>query len=638
MKNFSKIFLLLIVCILACVTMTACNLFNDTPTKGQLILTSEKNTYFVNEIFALNIQWSNGDSALGATIKIEPIKSGLFMLYENSQFSITDAGVYTITATSVNKTSEPLTITIIHSPQSLQKHFDKKFQPVFSIGREYDLEMQNMQQVNVHLEPTDLVTLTNNTLIFHGIGTANITIDYADGDVHLSYTISSLNTFTSSVLDELKRTNTISQDATQATIDDFAKAKELNLTSKLYHLPNEIYLLKNFISLEKLQIADCNLISLSFLNTPNLKSLDASGNLLTDISPLAQCTALMSLDISNNIIDDITALKNLSSLTRLKIGGNPIKNIEDISQTLTPDGLDTTTYSLYHHETLTGTDLQNLATFTSLQPYLQEHTALHQSNIQLDFSSKSQSGIITILPSVQCMEILSSPQITHAISINIQSRSTPLTLIIKNLKINAQETKPAIFSSDNGYIKMIYKGQNTIRGGKGFPAIKVGFIEFVGTKENAQNNSLSLYGGAGLDGSDSGKFSSQNPNEGRGVMGGKGGSGLVTTTANGLVIRRALGLTFQGGNGGKGGQGAKYSTTSFDPNKLISKNGPGGTGGNGGDGYTGIENYFIIDCQERPTFNGGYGGSGGEGGPSLDPKFRGDVGASGSRGEPVNIS
>ena len=121
-------------------------------------------------------------------------------------------------------------------------------------------------------------------------------------------------------------------------------------------------------------------------------------------------------------------------------------------------------------------------------------------------------------------------------------------------------------------------------------------------------------------------------------MGGKGGSGLVTTTANGLVIRRALGLTFQGGNGGKGGQGAKYSPTSFDPNKLVSKNGPGGTGGNGGDGYTGIENYFIIDCQELPTFNGGCGGSGGEGGPSLDPKFRGDVGASGSRGEPVNIS
>lgn len=58
-----------------------------------------------------------------------------------------------------------------------------------------------------------------------------------------------------------------------------------------------------------------------------LKTLDLSGNKITDPEPLKGLRNLLELDLSNNQIESIWPLQSLDSLTTLKLRNNPVRDL-----------------------------------------------------------------------------------------------------------------------------------------------------------------------------------------------------------------------------------------------------------------------------------------------------------------------
>lgn len=66
-------------------------------------------------------------------------------------------------------------------------------------------------------------------------------------------------------------------------------------------------------------------------NLKSLKELYLSGNQISDISPVGNLTSLTHLYLSGNRISDISALGNLTSLTHLYLSGNRISDISPLA-------------------------------------------------------------------------------------------------------------------------------------------------------------------------------------------------------------------------------------------------------------------------------------------------------------------
>ena len=87
----------------------------------------------------------------------------------------------------------------------------------------------------------------------------------------------------------------------------------------------------------------------------DVTELDLSGRGVTDISVLADCTALVSLDLSDNEIADISALINMPGLTRLDLSGTKVSSLSPLMTLTKLQGLD-----------LSGSAVTSLAALTGL--------------------------------------------------------------------------------------------------------------------------------------------------------------------------------------------------------------------------------------------------------------------------------
>ena len=121
---------------------------------------------------------------------------------------------------------------------------------------------------------------------------------------------------------------------------------------------SDFSVLKNFNWIETLKVRNCNLSDLSCLNNlragNGLKNLDASSNKITDISGVSKAPKLNKLLLNNNNIkNNLAPLKKLTQLQKLYIGNNNITDISSIS------GLDLT--NLYCSDNSISTN--NLSSF-----------------------------------------------------------------------------------------------------------------------------------------------------------------------------------------------------------------------------------------------------------------------------------
>lgn len=124
---------------------------------------------------------------------------------------------------------------------------------------------------------------------------------------------------------------------------------------------SDISALAECTALEKLNLSGNVLSSISALaSLPKLKQLDLSNNEISNISPLMALTGLKTLDLSGNAVGNIAALSGHSALTSLKLDGNPVESLSPLS------GL-TGLRSLSLRETgLTDGELSPLLTLTGL--------------------------------------------------------------------------------------------------------------------------------------------------------------------------------------------------------------------------------------------------------------------------------
>ncbi|CAL6088514.1 leucine-rich_repeat domain-containing protein [Hexamita inflata] len=84
-------------------------------------------------------------------------------------------------------------------------------------------------------------------------------------------------------------------------------------------------------NLTKLVITQCNLQTLEGIQLMNLKYLDLSLNLITNVKCLGYILSLNELSLQANCISDISPLSTLTNLQSLSLLGNKVTNIQPLS-------------------------------------------------------------------------------------------------------------------------------------------------------------------------------------------------------------------------------------------------------------------------------------------------------------------
>jgi hypothetical protein len=640
MKRICKAITVLVVLCGAMALLSGCSLlsqlFKKEPEDNRTLTVSVEGDCYVNEYIPLIAKWDNGEAATDAVFQI--VSGEQYAFISGASIYSMEAGVFEVTAQAQGITSAPLQITIVHSAASLETLLNQRFANTI-IDAPYNLSVVG-QEFSVEVDNTDIAHLEDNFLTMTGIGEAALSFK-TGGDTLLTYTVSTLNPFTSSVFEELKRTGAIEQDAEYATRADFALAEELNLAGKMYAHGNKADFLKWFTSLRRLNLADCNLNHLGFLNAKDtLEYLDLSGNQILSLAFLPDYSELEYLDISDNMIaeNEFARLAELTKLKTLKVGGNDLpEDFDDIAQALDLEELEKDDYTRNTPETLADIEENLLAEYDSFADYKANYLEAESGrkpNVIVRLAGTDYNlpeKTIVIPEETERIEIIGQNTAqTLKGFIAISSRADRLILIIENLKINAPDFHSAIEAPVNSYLKIVVKGNNELRGGKGRHGISGDFIEITSTKEGAEEHSLVCIGGPGGNGNNSGSTSTDSNASRKGGQGGEGGSGLVARL--GFVIRRAYNLAFEGGHGGDGGDGGEYKTSKpLDPSTWLRKNGDGGNGGRGGDGYRCPQICILIGAAE-PELQGGQGGQGGEGCYHVDQNYRGTDGYEGADG------
>ena len=307
------------------------------------------------------------------------------------------------------------------------------------------------------------------------------------------------------------------------------------------------------------------------------------------------------------------------------------------------------------------------------------------SIIILDFSNEPSSfvnKVINIASSVNQITLKSSGKyIMQDLRFVIESRTTPITILLWDMQFKAHPDYNAIHHSNVGKFEMKfdkkqlivtgftgtgtlnigYQGKNIVCGGDRYTygtyqetdkfctAMMACTININGANKSG---SLTLYGGDGKHGengasytgtfathgvSGSGRNGLNGLNGGDGEDGQEGGYGIC---ANYLNITNANMYIYggNGGNGGNGGDGQNGGNGAAGRPKGDwgegGNGGNGGSGGNGGDGGGGRGGTFVnkqLTITESYVFiyigtngsggNGGNGGKGGYGGKGRDGVF-----------------
>ena len=107
------------------------------------------------------------------------------------------------------------------------------------------------------------------------------------------------------------------------------------------------------------EVKDLSLGGVDFKS--DVTELDLSGRGVTDISALADCTALKSLDLSDSAVTNLAALSGLSELTELKLDGCAVTNLSVLS------GLTKLTSLSLRDTAIKDTDLASLEGLTALK-------------------------------------------------------------------------------------------------------------------------------------------------------------------------------------------------------------------------------------------------------------------------------
>ncbi|HHT83743.1 MAG TPA: hypothetical protein GXZ92_04760 [Clostridiales bacterium] len=643
MKSIKKIFLWAL-CLLCVLALAGCIKINDKngEEEERILTVYAQQPFYVNAENILVAKWQNGEVAQNASFSLteqQQQQHALTFISGNVLHSFMP-GKISVTAYADGISSQPLEVTVKHTQETLRMALEDIFSDVL-LDTNYYLE-PHLIDMTAEITNTNIASLTDGALMFQGIGQTDIVIKQ-DGQTFLTFTASSVNALTQIFLDEMKESGAI--DGVQATSNDMAAVKELNLNGKLYNHRGGDYLLSKFVNLEKLHIADCNLRSLSALsNLSSLEYLDASGNLIDWLFPIVGLP-LKYLDISDNCLgkNNFKELSSLVSLQTLKVGGNDLpQDFDDIVAPLNLLECDKVNFNPRALDTLTGMDGSSLAVYSGVGDYAQDYKNNKDNlkpNIIIDLSQAASSGGVdkVIIPdNVMNVEIVGNLQKTFNFSIAVLHRQNTLLLIIDNLRLRSPDQTDGISAPQNSYIKLVVKGENIIEAGMDGHGIECGFIEIIGDLgENPQSNSLKLFGGRGSNGKNGSDTKNDSASTRRGYAGNRGGSGIFAAMHEGLAVRRLQTLEAQGGDGGKGGKGGKYTgANTFDPRTWLRKSGDGGQGGKGGAGYLG-KGYLLINSS--PKFMGGQGGQGGEGGDHLDPNYRGSKGLSGSPGQEVEL-
>ncbi|CAL6057595.1 leucine-rich_repeat domain-containing protein [Hexamita inflata] len=108
-------------------------------------------------------------------------------------------------------------------------------------------------------------------------------------------------------------------------------------------------------NITKLVINQCNLQTLEGIQNMNLKYLDLSLNLITDVQCLGQIISLNELELKANCISDISPLSTLTNLQSLNLLGNKVINIQPLSFLINLERLN-----------LSRNEVQDLSPFRSL--------------------------------------------------------------------------------------------------------------------------------------------------------------------------------------------------------------------------------------------------------------------------------
>lgn len=121
-----------------------------------------------------------------------------------------------------------------------------------------------------------------------------------------------------------------------SSLDDLTSLQELILNDNdlgFYGTTPDFSALLNAPNLEVLNLENNNLTSISDLAGKDipLDKLYLSGNLLTDISPIAGFTELRVLDLSDNLISDIDELSDMTNLSSIKLNNNLITDFSNLT-------------------------------------------------------------------------------------------------------------------------------------------------------------------------------------------------------------------------------------------------------------------------------------------------------------------
>lgn len=105
------------------------------------------------------------------------------------------------------------------------------------------------------------------------------------------------------------------------------KLNELDLSGCRFPAA-ELEVLSEFQNLEKLNLSNCGLSTISQLSgAKNLTCLDLSNNTLRNLEPLTSMASLQELHLQHNAVTSLTSLAQLTELTKLDISYNSVTDI-----------------------------------------------------------------------------------------------------------------------------------------------------------------------------------------------------------------------------------------------------------------------------------------------------------------------
>ena len=159
--------------------------------------------------------------------------------------------------------------------------------------------------------------------------------------------------------------------ADHAGISDLAglelatKLQALNLAGNLIA---DISPLANLVGLKTLDLRNNSIADISVLSAmTELQALNLAGNLIADISPLANLVGLKTLDLRNNSIADISVLSAMTELQALNLAGNLIADISPLANLVGLKTLDLRNNSIADISVLSAmTELQALNLYGNL--------------------------------------------------------------------------------------------------------------------------------------------------------------------------------------------------------------------------------------------------------------------------------